>query len=84
MASRGLWDALALVKSARVAAEPDRSTKARVAYGHGDGPSPCHSPVAPRPGCSTSDFTAASAAEPVTGCQPVSMMQNISDNLLDG
>jgi hypothetical protein len=31
-----------------------------------------------------SDFTAASAAELVAGGKPVSMMQNISDDLLDG
>eukprot|EP00966_Prymnesium_polylepis_P263619 6089656-Prymnesium_polylepis.1 len=47
--------ALALGKSARVAAEPDRRR-----VWHGDGPSPCHSPVAAPP----------AAAQPVTLSQP--------------
>eukprot|EP00966_Prymnesium_polylepis_P070157 1630811-Prymnesium_polylepis.1 len=82
MASRGLWGAgAALVKSARVAAEPDRRRE-----WHGDGQSPCHSPVAAA--CSvnlpqspsisqagaraapTSDFIAAGAAKSVAGGKP--------------
>ena len=69
--------ALALVNAARDAAASCATRKAL-----GDHPSPCAFQVAARPGCSLTAFIAASAAEPVAGGKPVSMMQNISDDLL--
>eukprot|EP00966_Prymnesium_polylepis_P154956 3578540-Prymnesium_polylepis.1 len=51
MASRGLWGAGAGTVCGKVAAEPDRRRE-----WHGPwrwSISPCHSPVASRPGCST-------------------------------
>ena len=46
--------------------------------------SPCYFQLAARPGCSLTAFIAASAAEPVAGGQPVSIVKNVSDDLLDG
>eukprot|EP00966_Prymnesium_polylepis_P253347 5855475-Prymnesium_polylepis.1 len=68
-----------LVNAVRDAAASCATRKA-----HGDHPSPCAFQVAARPGCSFTAIIVASAAEPVAGGQPVSMMQNISDDLLDG
>eukprot|EP00966_Prymnesium_polylepis_P213128 4936405-Prymnesium_polylepis.1 len=44
--------------------------------------SPCHSPVAACPGCSTTDFIAAGAAEAVAGGKPVNIVQNLSGDLI--
>ena len=71
--------ALALVNAARDAAASCATRKAL-----GDHPSPCAFQVAARPGCSLTAFIAASAAEPVAGGQPVSIVKNVSDDLLDG
>eukprot|EP00966_Prymnesium_polylepis_P225712 5221053-Prymnesium_polylepis.2 len=47
--------------------------------------STCVSPVAARPGCSPTAFIAGGAAlKPVASAQPVSVVQNVSDDLLDG
>eukprot|EP00966_Prymnesium_polylepis_P228858 5295951-Prymnesium_polylepis.1 len=79
MASRGLWGA-----GAGKVSEGCRGagSKARVAWRWSISKMPLTGRS--RPGRSTSDFTAASAAELVVGGQPVSMMQNISNDLLDG
>eukprot|EP00966_Prymnesium_polylepis_P248968 5756260-Prymnesium_polylepis.1 len=79
MAFRGLWGA-----GAGKVCEgcSGAGSKARVAWRWSI--SIGHSQVAAPPGCSTSNYIAASAAEPVAGGKPVSIMQNIADDLLDG
>ena len=83
MASEGLRapcsEAMPLVKSARVAAEQNR----RRLWLGGD-QLPCHSAVAARLVCSPIAKHVAGAAMPVASAEPVSMMQNLSGDLLDG
>ena len=51
---------------------------------HGDHWSPCHNRFAARLGFSPSACIGVGAAEPVAGGQPVSIVKNVSDDLLDG
>eukprot|EP00966_Prymnesium_polylepis_P152869 3531190-Prymnesium_polylepis.1 len=75
--SGGRW--LAVVNAARdAAASCARQTQL------GDRRSPSYFRLAARPGCSPTAFTAGGAAEPVAGAKSVSIVQNISGDLLDG
>ena len=84
MASRGLWGAGAGKHSegcSRELCEAKMAWRWTISMPF---PSPCHFRLAARPGCSLTAFIAASAAEPEAGGQPVSIVKNVSDDLLDG
>eukprot|EP00966_Prymnesium_polylepis_P311199 7189690-Prymnesium_polylepis.1 len=51
---------------------------------HGDRPSPCVSMASARLSCSPTAFIGGGAAEPGASTKPVSVVQNLSGDLLDG